>query len=169
MDARCNTSPLMALLEIDEGKAAALTTLADTKPVNGATTAQPAKAPPGRMLGTRQRVSGAMWLDAQAQQLSRLDLDLAAQTALLSNTVGKTGKPGTWWFDFTGKLRMQLSHVSGGAAGTTALTQPKMLARQMPPAPRRLRQLQRHLKLRNKLRARCHNMVASRSCTWGSR
>jgi hypothetical protein len=107
-------------VEIDEGKAAALTTMAGAKPADGATTAQPAKAPPGRMLGTRQRVSGAMWLDAQAQQLSHLDLDLAAQTALLSNTVGNTGKPGTWWFDFAGKLRMQLSHVTGATADTPA-------------------------------------------------
>lgn len=126
-------------VEVDEGKAAALTTLAEPKPADGAATAQPAKAPPGRMLGTRQRVSGAMWLDAQAQQLSRLDLDLAAQTALLSNTVGNTGKPGTWWFDFAGKLRMQLNHVSGaatGAASTTKDADAKSAADAAPAAPK---------------------------------
>jgi hypothetical protein len=94
-------------IEIDESKAAALAKLGE---------APAAKAPPGRMLGTRQRVSGEMWLDSQAQHLTRLDLDLASQTALLSNAVGNTGKPGTWWFDFGGKLRMQLSRVSGATA-----------------------------------------------------
>ncbi|HEX8237518.1 MAG TPA: hypothetical protein VF600_16275 [Abditibacteriaceae bacterium] len=113
-------------IEIDESKAAALTTLAtapssSTAPSSATAptspTAPSAKTPPGRMLGTRQKVSGEMWLDAQAQQLTRLDLDLASQTALLSNAVGNTGRPGTWWFDFAGKLRMQLNRVLPADAG----------------------------------------------------